>query len=59
MNATKAPLMVTDTITPAQVAVVQSSFRDVLPMAEAAWILLYERIFTADPAQEHDPQPRP
>jgi hemoglobin-like flavoprotein len=49
MNATKAPLMVTDTITPAQVAVVQSSFRDVLPMAEAAGILLYERIFTLAP----------
>ena len=36
-------------ITPAQVALVQSSFEHVLPIAEVAGMLFYERIFTLAP----------
>jgi hemoglobin-like flavoprotein len=37
-------------ITPAQIALVRSSFLQVLPIADAAGVLLYERIFTLAPA---------
>jgi hemoglobin-like flavoprotein len=37
-------------ITPAQIELVQSSFLHVLPIADAAGVLLYERIFTLAPA---------
>ena len=36
-------------ITPAQVELVQSSFADVLPIADVAGMLFYERIFTLAP----------
>jgi hemoglobin-like flavoprotein len=36
-------------ISDAQIALVQSSFQDVLPIADAAGMLLYERIFTLAP----------
>jgi hemoglobin-like flavoprotein len=36
-------------ITPAQVALVQSSFEHVLPIADVAGMLFYERIFTLAP----------
>src|SRR5688572_32907348 len=36
-------------ITPAQVLLVQSSFEHVLPIADVAGLLLYERIFTLAP----------
>ena len=36
-------------ITDAQIALVQSSFRAVLPIAEAAGLLFYERVFTLAP----------
>jgi hemoglobin-like flavoprotein len=36
-------------ITPAQVLLVQSSFADVLPIADVAGMLFYERIFTLAP----------
>ena len=36
-------------ITPAQVELVQSSFEHVLPIADAAGLLFYERIFTLAP----------
>jgi hemoglobin-like flavoprotein len=39
----------TETLTPAQVALVQSSFRDVLPLGDTAGVLLYERIFALAP----------
>jgi hemoglobin-like flavoprotein len=37
-------------MTAAQVELVQSSFRQVLPIADAAGVLLYERIFTLAPS---------
>src|SRR5436190_24228562 len=37
-------------ITPAQIELVQSSFLQVLPIADATGVLLYERIFTLAPA---------
>ncbi len=37
--------MITDT----QIALVQSSFRDVMPIADAAGLLFYERVFTLAP----------
>ena len=36
-------------ITPAQIALVQSSFQHVLPIADVAGLLFYERIFTMAP----------
>ena len=36
-------------ITPAQIALVQSSFQHVLPIADLAGLLFYERIFTMAP----------
>jgi hemoglobin-like flavoprotein len=36
-------------ITEAEIALVQTSFRDVLPIAEAAGVLFYERVFTLAP----------
>jgi hemoglobin-like flavoprotein len=45
-----SPTTPTDTLTPGQVALVQSSFQDVLPLAETAGVLLYERIFALAPA---------
>jgi hemoglobin-like flavoprotein len=36
-------------ITDAQIALVQSSFREVLPIADTAGLLLYERVFTLAP----------
>ena len=36
-------------ITDAQIALVQSSFRHVLPIADAAGMLFYERVFTLAP----------
>jgi nitric oxide dioxygenase len=36
-------------ITPAQIALVQSSFRDVLPIADAAGLMFYERVFALAP----------
>jgi hemoglobin-like flavoprotein len=36
-------------ITKAQIALVQSSFLDILPIAEAAGLLFYERVFTLAP----------
>jgi nitric oxide dioxygenase len=39
----------TDTITPEQIALVRSSFQQVLPVAEAAGVLLYERVFAIAP----------
>ena len=36
-------------ITPAQVELVQSSFADVLPIADVAGMLFYERVFTLAP----------
>ena len=36
-------------ITPAQITLVQSSFQHVLPIAEVAGLLFYERIFTMAP----------
>ncbi len=36
-------------ITDAQIALVQSSFRHVLPIADAAGLLFYERVFTLAP----------
>jgi nitric oxide dioxygenase len=36
-------------ITKAQIALVQSSFREILPIAEAAGLLFYERVFTLAP----------
>jgi hemoglobin-like flavoprotein len=40
----------TETITPEQIHLVQSSFQHVLPLAETAGVLLYERIFALAPA---------
>jgi hemoglobin-like flavoprotein len=45
-----SPTTPTETLTPRQVALVQSSFQDVLPLAETAGVLLYERIFALAPA---------
>ena len=39
----------TETLTPQQIALIQSSFQQVLPMADAAGLLLYERIFVLAP----------
>jgi hemoglobin-like flavoprotein len=39
-----------ETITPEQVALVQATFRHVVPIAETAGVLLYERIFALAPA---------
>ena len=36
-------------ITETQIALVQSSFRHVLPIADAAGLLFYERVFTLAP----------
>jgi len=36
-------------ITKAQVALVQSSFAHVLPVAEVAGVMFYERVFTLAP----------
>jgi nitric oxide dioxygenase len=40
----------TEAITPEQVARVQSTFQAVLPLADTAGVLLYERIFALAPA---------
>jgi len=39
----------TDVLTPAQIELVQSSFRSVAPVAETAGLMIYERIFTIAP----------
>ena len=36
-------------MTPEHIALVQRTFADVLPMADAAAALFYERLFTLDP----------